>query len=328
MLKNTRAQSTKDYICEAIKDGIAKGNFLPGQELGQEALAKYFGVSRMPVREALQILAVEGYVEVLDNRHMQIANPKNKIKNNTKLKKSFPVGKKAVLISDASTTVGDNSFHKIQLLPAREQVAAVLRKEILSQQLTAGREISLKEIADYVGMSITPVREAFQILASDGLLALRPNKGAVVLGVNKKFIQDHYETRAILESEAAAKAAQPDADISEIENVYKRVCKSLKAKEYEEYKNYNQSWHLAIWRAAGNKKIEAILSSLWNGLSMGNKTSEKEYAAISMKEHAKIMHAISNRNSEQARILMRAHIERSMNSILTNVPDPYKNKKK
>lgn len=96
---------------------------------------------------------------------------------------------------------------KIKLLSAKEQVAAVLRKAILSRELVEGQEITLEGIAGMVGVSSMPVREAFQILAADGLIKVRPNKGAVVLGINEQTIREHYEIRALLESEAVAKAS-------------------------------------------------------------------------------------------------------------------------
>lgn len=98
---------------------------------------------------------------------------------------------------------------KIKLLSAKEQVAAVLRKAILSRDLVEGQEITLEGIATMVGVSSMPVREAFQILAADGLIKVRPNKGAVVLGINEQTIREHYEIRALLESEAVAKACRP-----------------------------------------------------------------------------------------------------------------------
>ena len=106
-----------------------------------------------------------------------------------------------------------NNLGKVKLLPAREQVASILRKAILSRELQEGQEITLEGIAELVGVSTTPVREAFQILARDGLIKLRPNKGAVVQGINEKTIRDHYETRAVLEGEAAARASAEGVDL-------------------------------------------------------------------------------------------------------------------
>ena len=116
---------------------------------------------------------------------------------------------------------------KIKLLSAKEQVAAVLRKAILSRDLVEGQEITLEGIASMVGVSSMPVREAFQILAADGLIKVRPNKGAVVLGINEQTIREHYEIRALLESEAVAKASRPGTDISRIAEVHYAAEKAL-----------------------------------------------------------------------------------------------------
>lgn len=73
----------------------------------------------------------------------------------------------------------------IKTLPIREKIAANLREAILSKN--SGREIlTLESTAQELGVSITPTREAFQILARNGLLELERNKRAVVLGVNEK----------------------------------------------------------------------------------------------------------------------------------------------
>lgn len=67
------AVQTKDYIVSAIRSEILAGNMRPGEELTQEMIAEQLGVSRMPVREALQSLAQEGLIVRLPNRHMQVA---------------------------------------------------------------------------------------------------------------------------------------------------------------------------------------------------------------------------------------------------------------
>lgn len=72
-MKKVRAVQTKDYIADAIRNEILAGHMEPGEELTQEALAGMLGVSRMPVREALQLLEQEGFIERLPNRHMVVA---------------------------------------------------------------------------------------------------------------------------------------------------------------------------------------------------------------------------------------------------------------
>ena len=67
----------------------------------------------------------------------------------------------------------------IKTLPIREKIAATLREAILAQKISAGEVLTLESTAQELGVSITPVREAFQILARDGLLELKQNKRAV-----------------------------------------------------------------------------------------------------------------------------------------------------
>ena len=72
-METVSAVQTKDYIVSAIRSEILAGNMRPGEELTQELIAEQLGVSRMPVREALQSLAQEGLIVRLPNRHMQVA---------------------------------------------------------------------------------------------------------------------------------------------------------------------------------------------------------------------------------------------------------------
>ena len=72
-METVSAVQTKDYIVSAIRSEILAGNMRPGEELTQEMIAEQLGVSRMPVREALQSLAQEGLIVRLPTRHMQVA---------------------------------------------------------------------------------------------------------------------------------------------------------------------------------------------------------------------------------------------------------------
>ena len=77
-----------------------------------------------------------------------------------------------------------NGLHPIKMPSAKEKVAAELRKAILSRQLQEGEAVTLESVANQLEVSVMPVREAFQILARDGLIKLQRNKEAVVLGIN------------------------------------------------------------------------------------------------------------------------------------------------
>ncbi|WP_066713006.1 GntR family transcriptional regulator [Clostridium sp. Marseille-P299] len=210
------------------------------------------------------------------------------------------------------------TLKQIKLMPAREQAASSLRKAILAKELEAGTIITLDGISKQLGLSITPVREAFQILANENLIKLRPNKGAIVLGIDEKAIIDHYETRGILESEVVYKICKNNADISKVLEAYENAVQSLKENNFSDYSKYNQSFHYELWTAGGNDKIRSLLSSMWNGLSMGSNVKVEEYAKISINEHRQIVEALKERDADKAKLIMCNHIKRSLENILTH----------
>ena len=205
------------------------------------------------------------------------------------------------------------NLRPVKLLPVREQAAASLREAIITQNIKQGEVLTLDSIAKALGISATPVREAFQILAREGLIKLAQNRGAVVIGMNKKNITEHFQIRAALEAEACRLACENKADLSEIEHIMTRSANL----NLENYSDYNQSFHYNIWLASGNSKLVNILSELWNGLSLGVRTTKSQYAKKSQAEHEKIFTRLEDYDAEGASFEMRKHILRSMDDILT-----------
>lgn len=212
-----------------------------------------------------------------------------------------------------------NTLTPLQQLPTRDRAAAALREAILSHQFQEGQELTLKDTAALLGVSATPIREAFQILEREGLIALRPNRGAVVLGMNEKRLRDHYETRAVLERAAAEAACRRSAPLDGVRSAYAQAEAALARNDSHLYSEQNEAFHVAIWTAGGNDKIRELLSGLWNGLSMGHKVTQEHYAQISMAEHAGILQALEARDAPRAGQLMEAHILRSLQNVLTHL---------
>jgi len=210
-----------------------------------------------------------------------------------------------------------NGLKPIKIPSAKEKVASELRKAILSRKMKEGEILSLDSVATQLNVSITPVREAFQILARDGLIKLRQNKGAIVLGITDTYIREHYQLRAILESACAGLAAEEGVDISGIRDSYEESKAALGKGDYSQYASQNRDFHSEIWAAAGNKKMENMIAELWNGLSMGSMVTEEEYAGISIKEHEAIYEAIKAHDVQLAQRRMYEHIMRSRDDMLT-----------
>ena len=205
------------------------------------------------------------------------------------------------------------NLRPVKMMPVREQAASSLREAIITQKIKQGETLALESTARALGISVTPVREAFQILARDGLIELAQNRGAVVLGMSAKNIREHYQIRAALEAEACRIVCENGADLSEVE----RCVNHLVSLDAEDYGDLNQSFHYNIWLASGNSRLVNMLSELWNGLSIGLQTTKLQYAKKSHAEHKIILSKLQAYDSEGAAQAMRGHILRSMKDILT-----------
>lgn len=204
----------------------------------------------------------------------------------------------------------------IEVLPIRLRVAAILRKALLAGEFHAGEELSLTQIAAKLGVSRTPVREAFQALAAEGLLELRMNRGAVVVGIDEKFIQEHFELRILLETEAVRRAVRNQMELRSLLELQDWAKTHLETMNEEEYRSYNQRFHMEIWRAADNQKLYDLLASLWNGPSGGNIGRDAEHEALSIREHEAIVTHMGAGDPAAAGDAMTGHITRSMHNIL------------
>lgn len=208
-------------------------------------------------------------------------------------------------------------MESLEVMPIRARITSILKKAIYSGEYVSGQELSLTEIAEQLGVSRTPVREAFQTLAAEGLITLRMNKGAIVNQIDRKFIQDNFEMRILLESEAARRAAENGMDVSFLlERVY-AMRSQLDATGKQEYEELNQDIHMAIWNAANNAKLKSYLIELWNGPSSGHSHEQiTQHYKNSVFEHISILHFIRDRQPEKAKKAMVQHIARSMENIL------------
>lgn len=209
----------------------------------------------------------------------------------------------------------------LELMPARVRISSILKKAIYTGEYQSGDELSLTEISARLGVSRTPVREAFLKLESEGLITLRMNKGAIVNQIGRKFIQDHFEMRILLESEAAARAAANGMDTDQLLERLYSMRDHFDVLNKNDYEALNQDIHMAIWNAANNQKLKTYLMELWNGPSTGaNSPEELLHYKNSTFEHISILQAIRDQMPEDARKAMIQHISRSEENILKKYP--------
>ncbi len=119
--------------------------------------------------------------------------------------------------------------------------------------------MSVQGSAGVVGGPGMPVVAGLQVLAAEGRIQVRTNKRAVVLGINEQTLREHYEIRALVESEAVSKASLPGSDISRIAHVPYAADKALPENNPTESSDPNPALHLDIKNASCNENMKWYL---------------------------------------------------------------------
>ena len=213
-------------------------------------------------------------------------------------------------------------MQQLSLMPVKVRIAAELRKAIYAGEYKSGDELSLTAVAMQLGISRTPVREAFQELEAEGLITLRMNRGAVVNTIDRKFIRDIFEMRRLLEAEAAARAAENGMETAQLLERLYDLRDHITEVSRADYEALNQDIHMAVWKAADNHKLQKYLLEIWNGPSVaGTPEDVLEHYRNSTFEHISILQFIRDRMAAEARRAMELHITRSMANMLRFYPE-------
>ena len=216
-------------------------------------------------------------------------------------------------------------MNQLSLMPARIRIASELRKAIYAGEYKSGDELSLTDVATQLGISRTPVREAFQELESEGLITLRMNRGAIVNKIDRKFIRDIFEMRRLLESEAVVRAAKNGMETKELLERLYDLRDHISEVSRETYESLNQDIHTAIWKAADNHQLQKYLLEMWNGPSTAGSVKDiLAHYRSSTYEHIQILQFIRDAMADEARKAMELHISRSMANMLAFYPEEEK----
>jgi len=196
------------------------------------------------------------------------------------------------------------------------QVATALRKAILSGQLKAGQEIVLKDMAEQLGVSSTPVREALQMLNRDGLVELRPNKQAIVIGVSRQHVTDFYETLAILEASCSRYAAIRGGNFDVLEEILLGEEAAVNEGSLNKVDEWNEKFHGAIRDLCGNKRLQRIIDDIRQSTTSVLYVATVERAKVQLVEHKEIYNAIINHDGYEAERLTEKHILAKLQIVL------------
>ena len=204
-----------------------------------------------------------------------------------------------------------------------EYVHARLRDAIKAGRYPPGTRIRETEVADWLGVSRTPVREAMRRLQADGLLVFEPWRGVVVAELDQQQIVEFYAMRRVLDGAAARLAAQ-HASVPEL--AYMEDCLNSASPETNDpvkMADANRKFHDALFQAAHNRYLLKSAAALSDALALlrGTTYSFPDRAAAAHEEHMALMEAIRAREPEKAERLARKHIARAEKARLKLLGD-------
>ena len=214
-----------------------------------------------------------------------------------------------------------------QSLPRGEYAYVSLRGAIRNGQLTPGQRVRETEIAEWLGISRTPVREALMRLEAAGLVQSASHSGFVVNSLDNAEVRELYAMREVLEGMAARLAAQHASD-AEILTLRKLLEQHAAARDdAERLAGINLRIHQTIYEAAHNRFLLRALNALSDSLALlGETTYRAEGRGDSaLREHGKVVDAIEARDADTAESAARKHIRESREVRLTMMFDDLEN---
>ncbi len=193
-----------------------------------------------------------------------------------------------------------------------EEVAHRIRRMIRNGALKKGDRIIEQDLAETMGVSRTPLREALRSLTSEGLIELRPHRGAYVAEPSMEQIQDMFEVMSFLEGLCARIATEKasDAQIREIENLHERLERHHLAGLPEKYLEVNGKFHTLLQELVGNQALNEVINGLREKILLYRyrQLYQPHRFDASMHEHRELMAAIRERRPADAERLMRTHL--------------------
>jgi DNA-binding GntR family transcriptional regulator len=217
-----------------------------------------------------------------------------------------------------------------EVISVVDQVYAALRERIIDGEILPDERLHQEALAEELGVSRTPLREALARLAADGLVELLPNRGARVAGVRAEDMEAAYEARLHLEPAAAALAARR-AERADLETMRHAIAEHRRAvDDLRRAFAANRAFHLAVVEAAHNPYMLRFAEAVWGGrAAMQFYLTQPEppaFIATGADDHEEILDAIADGDSRGAQRLMREHVaaaSRLLSDYLaTELPEP------
>ena len=212
-----------------------------------------------------------------------------------------------------------------EYLPLRDVVFNTLRQAILRGELKPGERLMEIQLANKLGVSRTPIREAIRKLELEGLVLMIPRKGAEVAEITEKNMRDVLEVRKALEELAVQLACEKitDEEIEEMKKAAEEFRMILKNKDITEIAEADVRFHDIIYMATDNQKLILLLNNLREQMYRYRleyiKDADKRQ--ILLVEHDYILKAIRSRHVAEAKKAIREHIDNQEITVSKNIKE-------
>jgi DNA-binding GntR family transcriptional regulator len=196
---------------------------------------------------------------------------------------------------------------------------------ILSGKIQPGERINESKLSGLLGVSRAPIREALRLLASNGILEIRANRGMFVRDIQINEVEGLYDIRAALDVLAGEKAAEriDEGHLQVLGQWMQEMAVYVEANDTDAYYRANISFHTAIVEISGNANLLSIYEGVCKQMSLFRKVSLSlpGHLRLSLQRHKKIVEAITSKNSEKAASFMRNHTLEAKKALLRAIRD-------
>jgi DNA-binding GntR family transcriptional regulator len=202
-----------------------------------------------------------------------------------------------------------------------EAIAWTLREQILQGEIAPGSRLQQVAVADQFGVSTTPVREAFGLLAREGLVRNTAHKGTVVFQANRRDLVDSYEIRVELECLGLRKSVPhlTDEDLAAMRALLDEDA-ALDPQYNPEHVRLNHEFHTRAYSRCGNEKLISAIDA-WRAATAAYLrlfAAKRPSAAESERQHEAIYQACVRRAAEDASRALRRHLEYTVEVLATH----------
>lgn len=203
----------------------------------------------------------------------------------------------------------------------RDLIAAFIRESVSKGEFVRGQRLRQQELAQQLGVSPTPVREALRLLETEGLVVYEPNKGVRVTGISVKDAKEVFALRRILESYATTLAvANLTADeLKRLETLQLEMEELMSAGKLKHLRKLNDELHLILYNAANNRRLHQMISNLWGQYRGDAVWQISDVAEQLIRDHRSILAAVRSGDAKLAGERLDQHIARVGEYVIEHI---------